>query len=263
MPELTQNDDPREAIARGNELYGKLDDHEIFWRDRQPWLQERGYVLRPRYQKDWKPSWVGTEKAFWAFEDGQSSVVCPCFARMYESHFDASLQLGTVLDATREVDGLRVTLKTVDTSVHPYEAEIGQHLMSKPLGRDPRNHCVRIIEVLQDPLDPRKKIIVMPLLKLFYRPSFTTVGEVVAFLKQAIEVCAHIASTVHTEFSDHQGLHFMHDNNIAHRYVGPLGALYSMVNRQFQRYLAVEHYDGCNTNVFKEALASPGHDQKS
>ena len=103
-------------------------------------------------------------------------------------------QLGTVLDATRAADGLRVTLKTVDTSVHPYEVEIGQHLMSERLAQDPRNHCVHILEALQDPLDPKKKIIVMPLLKLFNRPDFTTVGEVVAFMKQAIEVCRWIAN---------------------------------------------------------------------
>lgn len=95
-----------------------------------------------------------------------------------------------MLDATRESDGLRVILKTVDISLHPYEVEIGQYLMSEERAQDPRNHCVRILDVLQDPLDPEKKIIVMPLLKLFNRPEFTTVGEVVAFLKQAIEVCA-------------------------------------------------------------------------
>ncbi|KAJ7713703.1 hypothetical protein B0H16DRAFT_1435819 [Mycena metata] len=30
---------------------------ELFWRDYQPWLLERGYRLRPRYQPDWIPSW--------------------------------------------------------------------------------------------------------------------------------------------------------------------------------------------------------------
>ena len=33
---------------------------EIFWRDRQAFLDKRGYTLRKRYSPDWKPSWAGT-----------------------------------------------------------------------------------------------------------------------------------------------------------------------------------------------------------
>ena len=33
---------------------------EIFWRERQPFLSQRGYNLRKRYSPDWKPSWDGT-----------------------------------------------------------------------------------------------------------------------------------------------------------------------------------------------------------
>ncbi|KAJ3477236.1 hypothetical protein NLI96_g10603 [Meripilus lineatus] len=29
---------------------------EEFWRDHQVWLQEQGYMLRPRYHPDWVPS---------------------------------------------------------------------------------------------------------------------------------------------------------------------------------------------------------------
>ena len=92
------------------------------------------------------------------------------------------------MDATRVSDGTRVTLKTVDTSVHPYEVEIGRFLSSEQLAQEPRNHCVRILDVLEDPVNPKQKILVMPLLKLFNMPEFITVGEVVAFFKQAIEV---------------------------------------------------------------------------
>lgn len=68
-------DDTRGLIAEDNERYGKLDNHEIFWRNRQQWLQEQGYVLRPRYRTDWKPSWLGTDKSYWDCEDGQSFAV--------------------------------------------------------------------------------------------------------------------------------------------------------------------------------------------
>lgn len=41
---------------------GQLLEVEVFWRDHQPWLKERGYLLRPRYQVDWKASWVRNKR---------------------------------------------------------------------------------------------------------------------------------------------------------------------------------------------------------
>ncbi|KAH9920134.1 uncharacterized protein B0H18DRAFT_1025266 [Fomitopsis serialis] len=161
---------------------GGLATHEQFWRDRQPWLQERGYMLRPRYRPDWKPSWLGTDKFYRDCEDGQSTL------------------MPTILDATRQSDGLLVTLKRVDTAVHPFEVEIGEFLSSEQLAQDPRNHCVRILDVLQDPIDSKLSIVVMPLLKSYHKPEFLTVGEAVAFCIQMIK-----------------GLHFMHDHLVAHR----------------------------------------------
>lgn len=97
----------------------------------------------------------------------------------------------TILDATRQSDGALVTLKTIDITIHPFEVEIGRFLSSEKLAQDPRSRCVRIIDVLQDPDDPKTSIIVMPLLKPFSEPAFQTIGESVAFFKQAIEVRAH------------------------------------------------------------------------
>ena len=36
---------------------GELMEEEVVWRDRQEWLEGLGYRLRPRYRKDWVPSW--------------------------------------------------------------------------------------------------------------------------------------------------------------------------------------------------------------
>ncbi|KAH9920136.1 uncharacterized protein B0H18DRAFT_1025282 [Fomitopsis serialis] len=171
-------------------LEGGLMDHEHFWRDRQSWLQEQGYMLRPRYRPDWKPSWLGTKKHYRECEDGHSTLV------------------DTILDATRQSDGSLVTLKAVDTAVHPFEVEIGQFLSSEQLAQDPRNHCARILDVLQDPIDPKISLVVMPLLKPFREPNFLTIGEVVAFVKQAIV-----------------GLHFMHDQHVAHRDISILNVM--------------------------------------
>lgn len=30
---------------------------ERWWRAHQPWLERYGYLLRPRYRRDWIPSW--------------------------------------------------------------------------------------------------------------------------------------------------------------------------------------------------------------
>ena len=49
---------------------------EFFWRDHYTWLQEQGYLLRPRYHPDWKPSWAGTKKNPRNCEDGQLPHVC-------------------------------------------------------------------------------------------------------------------------------------------------------------------------------------------
>ena len=35
----------------------KLEDEEIFWRDRYYFFKNKGYILRPRYHPKWQPSW--------------------------------------------------------------------------------------------------------------------------------------------------------------------------------------------------------------
>src|ERR1700727_2123490 len=49
---------------------GGLNPSEIYWRDHQPWLASRGYMLRPRYSPNWVPSWEGTDKIWAECEDG-------------------------------------------------------------------------------------------------------------------------------------------------------------------------------------------------
>ena len=38
-------------------------------------LEKAGYMLRPRYHSDRKPSWAGTDKFYLDFEDGQQQKV--------------------------------------------------------------------------------------------------------------------------------------------------------------------------------------------
>ena len=48
-----------------------LDSEERYWRDRQEFLESRGYMLRPRFRPGWVPSWRGKSKyAVFKAEDG-------------------------------------------------------------------------------------------------------------------------------------------------------------------------------------------------
>jgi len=54
----------------------ELMEKEYYWRDRQKWLEERGYMLRPRYRAGWTASWIGTNKSSLECEDGPYMKVC-------------------------------------------------------------------------------------------------------------------------------------------------------------------------------------------
>ena len=38
------------------DFYG-LESNEAWWMEHQKWLEEKGYMLRPRYRPEWVPSW--------------------------------------------------------------------------------------------------------------------------------------------------------------------------------------------------------------
>ncbi|KAI0077830.1 hypothetical protein K474DRAFT_1697485 [Panus rudis PR-1116 ss-1] len=153
---------------------------EVAWRDRAGYLRERGYILRPRYQPGWTPSWMNTNRDPHFCEDS--------IRIMYYK----------IMDATRSSDGSRVSIKMVKTNTQ--EAEIGLYLSRPELRRDPRNHAVKVFEVLPDPLDISQKLVVMDYLCPFNDPEFLAIGEVVDFIGQTLE-----------------GLAFLHSQRIAHR----------------------------------------------
>ena len=65
-----------------------LEPGELYWRDHYDWLQQRGYMLRPRYKPDWIPSWTGTNKLPLLCEDGQGALVSTqCFSLRPAVHY--------------------------------------------------------------------------------------------------------------------------------------------------------------------------------
>ncbi|KAJ7153518.1 hypothetical protein C8R43DRAFT_1002318 [Mycena crocata] len=161
------------------EVYSR---REYFWRDYQPWLKEHGYLLRPRYQPGWEPSWVKYSKPYWLAEDS--------FRNKAER----------VMDATRISDGSHVMLKMSDLNDYPNEVPIAELFSSQALAKDTRNHCVKVYETLRIPELSDIAILVMPLLYEMQSPRFETIGEAVECFRQMFE-----------------GVRFIHEHNIAHR----------------------------------------------
>ncbi|KAJ7646822.1 kinase-like domain-containing protein [Roridomyces roridus] len=157
---------------------GLLPELELFWSDHYSWLKDRGYLLRPRYLPEWKR---GAGKP----EDG----VMPAFS--------------FVVDATRISDGSLVLIKKIkpDTSDFPvfHEDQMSRRFSSEPLASDPKNRCVRMIEILSVPDAPDLQLIVMPFYYDWKCVPFLTIGEAVEFMSQIFE-----------------GLQFMHNNHIWH-----------------------------------------------
>ncbi|KAJ3556600.1 hypothetical protein NM688_g1940 [Phlebia brevispora] len=161
---------------------GALRKHELWWRDSQKWLEDKGYMLRPRYQPEWVPSWEGNGRRHLLCEDGAATFY------------------GNLMDATRISDGKMVMLKRISDETHPHELELTLFFSSEAIASNPQNHCVQVLDVLDVPNNPRLHIIVLPFLREFNDPSFQTVGEAIACFSQIFE-----------------GLQFMHQHNIAHR----------------------------------------------
>ncbi|KII93066.1 hypothetical protein PLICRDRAFT_35234 [Plicaturopsis crispa FD-325 SS-3] len=164
-----------------------LQDVELEWRDLHPTLRRRGYCLRPRYNADWKPSWVGTNiDPYW------------CEDSITPDEYN-------IMDATRS-DGTVVVIKCVDHG--PEETEIARFLSSPALRSNPHNHCVPILDFFPDPIVPSRAYLVMPILRPFDEPAFQLRGEIIDFLDQTL-----------------QGLLFMHEQHVVHRDCGAMNIM--------------------------------------
>ncbi|KAI8968722.1 kinase-like protein [Trametes punicea] len=175
---FVNDDNALQRYARLTEegLYN-LAPQEVFWQARYGPLKDHGYLLRPRYSPEWRPSWVGTKR---------DPTYCEDSIRLL--HYQ-------VMDATRLSDRELVAIKSFLKDGH--ELHIAQFFASL---HDDDNHCVPIHEILSDPYDPDLALMVMPYLRPCNNPEFGTVGDVIQFVDQTL-----------------QGLVFMHRHRVAHR----------------------------------------------
>ncbi|KAL1661238.1 hypothetical protein GGF50DRAFT_129666 [Schizophyllum commune] len=162
-------------------ILSSVSPEERWWVEHRAWLESSGYLLRPRFQPGWEPSWHDPKVELLDAED-QYPVWHP-----------------DVLDATRLSDGVSVMLKRVDRRQHPDEVEITALLSSPPLSSDPRNHCIPLFDVLEVPDNASMRIMVLPLLRRCADPRFDTVGEVVDCLQQVLEFL-HEKKITHRDF---------------------------------------------------------------
>lgn len=183
----TSNSYEEPAIEPYSERLKKLGPNEKFWRDHQKWLEQHGYMLRPRYRPGWTPSWEGTDKRPDKCEDGLRALVSTQ-RRNTEERCTEFTKKGQTIDAIRLSDRKMVMLKQVSSITNPLEVGIAQYFSEEPLASHPRNHCVQTFEVL-DVLDEEGlRILVMPFLRRCNDPPFQTAGECVDFLTQVFEV---------------------------------------------------------------------------
>jgi len=66
-----QEEDPDALLQEISELLSVLRNNEKKWRDRHEMLEKEGYVLRPRLQPGWTPSWLQSGKNPLECEDGE------------------------------------------------------------------------------------------------------------------------------------------------------------------------------------------------
>ena len=60
---------------------------------------------------------------------------------------------------------------------------------------DERNHCVPILDYIEDERIPHEGFLVMPALRIFDDPDFVSVDEAVEFIRQSLEVRCYLCNT--------------------------------------------------------------------
>ena len=172
--------------------FAQLGPSESYWARRQQLLMSKGYTLRPRYRPDWVPSWKRDPKTSIFDADDRHSVPVKSMTLLHcHLHpYDVLLQPGRphLMDATRISDGKLVMIKKV--AKDSQEVRIATYFSSEHLRKDPRNHCVPVFDVLDDPEDPSISFMVMPFLRRIHDVEFDTVGSIFDCVEQLLEVCS-------------------------------------------------------------------------
>ena len=175
-----------------HEFLSKLSVAEIRWRDRQRFLESKGYMLRPRYRPDWRPSWIESGQLPNIAEDGMTLPVCSFTITAVLRHSQVQQIRNSQIDATRLSDGRQVYIKMVESDGE--ELSIALLFGSGDHVNEAQNHCVPVLDHFQDEHDPAFSYMVMPLLSPLCRPGFEHVVEITDMLDQLLEVRINFVS---------------------------------------------------------------------
>ncbi|KAF9023699.1 hypothetical protein BDZ89DRAFT_1136560 [Hymenopellis radicata] len=157
---------------------------EMSWVAIQPFLESRGYRLRPRFHPNWEPSWIRRGMTFseaWnhPLED---AMVIPCRADLVDA-------IGP--------DGRKVILKRVAKGSNEEIMSIRLNALDK---EDPFNHLVPLLDTIDLP-NEEQVLLVMPCFRPSKEvPSFHCREEVIEYTRQLLE-----------------GIVFLHSHNFSHR----------------------------------------------
>ncbi|KAJ7693191.1 hypothetical protein B0H17DRAFT_1132660 [Mycena rosella] len=172
--------------------WSTLGELEQIWAGLQPWLEEHGYMLRPRY----RPGWFLAP----GIGPNESETAIP--------------GEGTVLDAIRISDGAQVVLKMVETASP--ETHISRFLTNEPAAQI---YMIPLLDLIPFELHDEFSFMVMPRMRGCHIPAFTTVAEVVEFLHQVLKglVFLHSKNIAHRFNALQRYMHAKHRNGcIAH-----------------------------------------------
>lgn len=122
------------------------------------------------------------------------------------------------MDAARSSDGSAIVLKRQKLTEPFNELYASRVFCTEEVARDPRNHCVRLLDIiyLEGQTVPEALLVYPALLPCDICP-FETVEEAVDFFKQLFEVRCWIVRSSRSPCHP-QGLDFMHEHNVAHRF---------------------------------------------
>ncbi|KAH9026729.1 hypothetical protein EDB85DRAFT_160581 [Lactarius pseudohatsudake] len=181
-------------LTSAHEVKSLLSSHEVKWRDRQPFLESKGYMLRPRLRPGWTPSWISAGKHY-EFSEDSTRLPVSRNDRIVDVLISFVQLRPLLVDATRISDDKLVCIKEVKTGDE--ETRIALTLSKFD---NPANHSVPILDNFVDPVNKSISYLVMPFLRLSDDPTFGVVEEVVDWADQVLE-----------------GLAFMHSCGVAHR----------------------------------------------
>lgn len=189
---------PLRAQMTGAQYAASLEPEERQWVHIQPWLQSKGYMLRPRFRVGWMPSWSnGTSSTpMQHCEDSIRHTVRYCYiSPRLTSRAERSCSLhlsvqkparSVVMDAVRISDGHSVLLKRFDLPANGRtELEINTLLSSEPLKSNPRNPALPLLDVIYA---PDQCFMVFPFVQYLYSMELDTIGEGLDLVEQTLEV---------------------------------------------------------------------------